>query len=68
MNQTIGNIVLATLFLGCIHQAYILNTNITEELIEQRREQVLKEIIGSHDESENFEKPYIFEQTTKESI
>lgn len=69
MNQKTGNIVLATLFLGCIHQAHILNENIAEGLTEQRRERVLKEMIGSHDDSQNFEKPYVLENiNNKETI
>lgn len=68
MNQTTGNFVLATLILGCIHQAHILKTNISEELTEQRREQVLEQMIGSRDDSQNFEKPFVFENTTKETI
>ena len=68
MNQTTGNLVLATLFLGCIHQTHILKTNIYERLTEQRREQVLEKMIGSRDDSQNFEKPLVFENTTKETI
>jgi hypothetical protein len=68
MNKTTGNLVLTTLVFGCIHQAQILTTNIREEMVDQKRERVLKEVLGPYDEAQSLEKPYVFERTTKEMI
>lgn len=68
MNQTTGNLVLITLIFGCIHQAQILTTNISEEVVDRKRERVLKEMLGPFDEAQSLEKPYVLEQTTKETI
>lgn len=68
MNKTTGNLVLITLIFGCVHQAQILTTNIGEEVVDRKRERILKEVVGTYDESQNLEKPYVFEQTTKETI
>ncbi|MBA4053218.1 MAG: hypothetical protein C0490_00755 [Marivirga sp.] len=68
MSTTTGNFVLAMLMIGCIHQAHILKTNIGEDLVDRNRERVLKEVVGTYDDTQSLEKPYVFEQTTKETI
>ena len=68
MSTTTGKFVLAMLLIGCIHQAHILKKNIGEDVADRNRERVLKEVVGIYDEAQNLEKPYVFEQTTKETI
>lgn len=68
MNKTTSNLVLLTLVFGCAHQAQILSANISEELEDRRRVSVLKDVVGTYNEEQSLEKPYIFEQTTKETI
>ncbi len=68
MNKTTGNLVLIILVFGCVHQAEILTTNIREEMVDQKRERVLKEVLGPFDEAQSLEKPYVLEEITKETI
>lgn len=68
MNKTAGNLVLITLVFGCIHQAQILTTSISEDMVDRKRERVLSEMLGPFDEAQSLEKPYVFERTTKEMI
>lgn len=68
MNKTTGNSVLITLVFGCIHQAQILTTNIREEMVDQKGERVLKEMLEPLDEAQSLEKPYVLEKITKETI
>ncbi|MGF6276379.1 hypothetical protein ABIB38_004793 [Massilia sp. UYP11] len=68
MNKTTGNLVLITLVFGCVHQAEILTTNIREEMVDQKRERVLKEVLGPFDEAQSQEKTYVLEEITKETI
>jgi len=68
MSTTTGNFVLVMLLIGCIHQAHILKRNIGEDLADRNRERILKAVVGVYDEAHNLEKPYVFEQTTKETI
>lgn len=68
MNKTTGNLALITLVFGCVHQAQILTTNIREEMIDQKRERVLKEMLGPFNEAQSLGKPYVLEKITKEMI
>lgn len=68
MNKTTGNLVLITLVFGCVQQTEILTTNIREEMVDQKRERVLKEVLGPFDEAQSLEKPYVLEKITKETI